>query len=70
MKQYTCRCTAYPFPHRESSGACLYKDGQWTGAWWVDVDENPENGGYNRAHEDAMNDPRRGQAQWIREGAV
>jgi hypothetical protein len=56
--QPVCRCCAYTFPHRESGGQCQYEDGQ-------DLSEHDD---YNIDH--YMDDPRRGQAAWIKSGGV
>lgn len=56
--QPVCRCCAYPFPHREGGGQCKYEDGQ-------DMAEYDD---YSIDH--YMDDPRRGQAAWIKAGGV
>lgn len=52
--QTVCRCCAYPFPHREGGGACTFMDGEDT----VEHDD--------LTHDQYMDDPRRGQAAWIK----
>jgi hypothetical protein len=56
--QTVCRCDAYPFPHRESGGACTFEFGEDT----VEYDDY--------SIDEYMDDPRRGQAAWIKAGGV
>jgi len=56
--QSICRCCAYTFPHREGGGQCQYEDGQDT----VQRDDY--------TIDQYMDDPRRGQAAWIKAGGL
>jgi hypothetical protein len=49
-----CHCKAYPFPHRPNSGQC---EGDETTA----VEDS------STALDEYLDDPRRGQAEWINE---
>lgn len=51
-----CRCKAYPFPHRIEGGKCnaVTQDSYWP--------ERPR----RRNIDHILDDPRRGQAEWIK----
>ncbi len=54
-----CRCEAYSFPHRPSSGHCDYLEGEY---------DRIEPTIHHPSLDERLDDPRRGQATWINAG--